>query len=89
MVLKNVKTKEMCRGVKAFPVLNEVFEMGLEHAYKMEPRNALGLRTLIIIEPAPDLWKLILDVGNSCRPLLKRTLKPSDSEDQTKLGKHI
>lgn len=55
----------------------------------MEPRNALELRTFIIIEPAPDLWKLILGVGNSCRPTLKKILKPSDNDYHTKLGIHI
>lgn len=81
MVLKNVKIKEMCRGVKVFFVLNEVFEMGLEYVYKMELRNVLGLRIFMIIELVLDLWKLILDVGNLCRFFFKRILKLLDSED--------
>lgn len=86
-MLMDIKTQDMYRRVQALPMYNEVVKR--EHAYKTEPRNALQLRNFLTIEPAPDLWKWILGVGNSCRPTVKKMVKPSDSESHSKVGKHI
>lgn len=69
-MLMNVKTHDTYREGQAFPMSNEVY--GSERASKTKPRNVLELRTFIIIEPAQDLWKRILGVGNSCRPTLEK-----------------
>lgn len=60
---QKVKTQEMYRGFKAFPRHSEGFERGLGCAHKMEPGDALGLRTFITSEPAPGVWKPILGMG--------------------------
>ena len=78
----------MYRGFKAFPRLSERFERGLGHAHKMEPGDALGLRTFITSEPAPGVWKPILVMGSHADPF-PRILKPSESEYHIKLGKHL